>query len=372
MFVEKSFKFLTDFNQHANEIQMINYIRKEIRQLKGYSLASYPEAIKLNQNEIPYDVPGLIKAKVLEKLVLIPWNRYPLSQAFSLKERLSQALNWPVEGILVSNGSNVLIQAIMLATSVGEQMLTLDPTFSLYEIEAKVLGNKVSLVRLREDFSFPKEAFLKSMTNFPPSVIFLANPNAPTGNLFPKEDLLEVIKKARCLVVVDEAYCQFADYNLLEELSNYKNLVLLRTFSKALGLGGVRIGFALAHPEIAQEISKLLLPYCVNSISEIIAEAILEHPEVVEKNLAEIKRERAVLYQSLSNIEGVQVYPSQTNFLVFQVKNGTDTFNALLKEGVLVRNVSHPSSLPNTLRVTVGTPEENQIFVRVLRKILSL
>ncbi len=350
---------------------MINYIRKEIRQLKGYALSFHPEAIKLNQNEIPYDVPGSIKAKVLEKLILIPWNRYPLPQPYHLKEKLSETLGWPAEGILISNGSNVLIQAILLATSLEKRVLTLDPTFSLYEIEAKALGNKVGLVRLKENFALPKETFLKSMENYPPSLVFIANPNAPTGNLFPKEDLLEIIEKAPCLVVVDEAYCQFADYNLLDELKNHKNLILLRTFSKAFGVGGVRMGFALADPEIAAEISKLLLPYCVSGVSEIIAEAILEHPEVVEKNVNEIKLERATLYQSLASMDGVKVYPSQTNFLIFQVENAAYLFAALLKEGVLVRNVSSLPSLPNTLRVTVGNPEENRAFIRALDKIMK-
>ncbi|MFO1518506.1 MAG: histidinol-phosphate transaminase [bacterium] len=349
---------------------MTSYIRKEVLELKGYHLTSHPEAVKLNQNEISWDIPGEIKAQVLEKLVLIPWNRYPFHQPFRLREKLSKILAWPEEGILISNGSNVLIQAILIATAINGRLLTVDPTFSLYEIEAKALGCEVEAVPLGENFSFPREEILSALAARPPSIIFLANPNAPTGNLFPKEAVLEIVKAAPCLVIVDEAYFQFADSHLQEELSQHKNLILLRTFSKAFGMGGVRIGFAMGAPEIMREIAKVMLPYCVSALNEAVAEAILEHPEVVEKRLTEVKIERAKLFQNLSALEGVKAYPSQTNFLIFQVADADQVFQGLLKEGVLVRNVSHPPSLPHTLRVTVGTPEENERFLKALQKVV--
>lgn len=350
---------------------MGDYIRKEVKTLKAYQLNSYPEAIKLNQNEMPYDLPGALKAKILEKLVRTPWNRYPFSQAFTFRNKLAQSLGWPAEGVLVSNGSNVLIQAIIMASAVNSRVLTLDPTFSLYEIEAKALGNEVDLIPLGENYSFPTQAILDSMKNKAPALVFIANPNAPTGNLFSKADILEVIRNAPCLVVVDEAYFQFADENLFSELANFPNLILLRTFSKALGLGGVRLGYALGAPEVMQEILKVLLPYCVSSVSELIAETVLEHPEIVEERITEIKIGRARLFQGLSSMEGVRVYPSQTNFLIFQIADSQKVFEGLLKEKILVRDVSCPVSLPNTLRVTVGSPEENGKFLKALEKVMK-
>jgi len=249
--------------------------------------------------------------------------------------------------------------------------LTLDPTVSLYEIEAKVLGNEVELVALGENFSFPTQAILDSIQKNPPSLIFIANPNAPTGNLFPKSEIIKVLQAAPCLVVVDEAYFQFADENFIPELSQYPNLVLLRTFSKAMGLGGVRLGYALAAPELIQEVSKVLLPYCVSGVTEAIAQTVLEHPELVEKRVMEIKIERAKIFQSLSSMDKVKVYPSQTNFLIFQVGDSQTVFEALLREKVLLRDVSHPVSLPNTLRVSVGTPEENDKFINALQRVMK-
>lgn len=350
---------------------MSSYIRKEVRDLKAYHLSSYPEASKLNQNEMPYDLPGELKAKILEKLVRIPWNRYPFSQPFTFRDKLAQSLSWPAEGVVISNGSNVLIQAILMATSLSGRVLTLDPTFSLYEIEAKALGNTVDLIPLGENYSFPTQAILDSMQENPPTLVFIANPNAPTGNLFAKEQILKVVKEAPCIVVVDEAYYQFAEENLSAELANYPNLVLLRTFSKALGLGGVRIGYAMGAVEIIQEFVKVLLPYCVSSVTEAIGMTVLEHPEICQKKLTEMKIGRARLYQGLSSMEGAKVYPSQTNFLIFQVSDSKKVFDALVQEKILVRDVSHPQSLPNTLRVSVGTPDENEKFLQALAKVLK-
>jgi len=350
---------------------MVDYIRKEVLEIAGYHLASHPEALKLNQNEVSADIPGEIKAQVLEKIVRVPWNRYPQSQPFSLRDKLSQKLNWPSEGILIANGSNVLIQAILMATAINSRVMAVDPTFGLYEIEGKALGNEMVCVRLGENFSFPLEAFLKSMAENPPAIVFLANPNAPTGNLFPREAMVEVIKNAPCLVVVDEAYFQFADYHLFEELQNYKNLILLRTFSKAFGLGAIRIGYALADPAVAKEISKVLLPYCVSVLNEAVAEALLDHPEIVDLRVTDIKIGRAWLYQTLASLEGAKSYASQTNFVLFQVEDAVRVFEGLLAEGVLIRNVSNPRSLPNALRVTVGTTQENERFVKALEKVLK-
>ncbi|MBL7685600.1 MAG: aminotransferase class I/II-fold pyridoxal phosphate-dependent enzyme, partial [Deltaproteobacteria bacterium] len=173
---------------------MANYIRKDIQDIKAYTLSSYPEAIKLNQNEIPYDIPGELKAKVLEKLIHLPWNRYPLYQPFELRKQLAQSLAVDPEAVLISNGSNVLIQAILLATSLQSKVLTIDPTFSLYELEGKILGNEVVLCPLAEDFSFPEQTFLQKIAQEKPTAIFIANPNAPTANLFSKQSLLKVIE----------------------------------------------------------------------------------------------------------------------------------------------------------------------------------
>jgi len=347
------------------------YIRQEVLDLKGYSLASYPDTTKLNQNEIPVDVPGELKAKVLEKLIRIRWNRYPLSQPFALREKLSQILSWPAEGILITNGSNVLIQSIFLAAAVKERVLTVDPTFSLYEIEGRAFGNEVVQIPLEENFSFPVEAILQSIAESPPQLVIFPNPNAPTGNLFPKEEILSVIQAAPCLVVVDEAYYQFADFNLLEELHDKKNLVLLRTFSKAWGMGGIRIGYALGAPEVISEVAKVTVPYCVGCLSEVVAEAVLDHPEIVEKRLVEIKIERARVYQSLASLEGVKAYTSQANFVLFEVKDSRRVFEGLIQEGVLIRDVSNHPSLPNMLRVTIGTSEENEKFLRAVEKVVK-
>src|SRR5262249_25936148 len=187
-----------------------SWIRKEVRGLKGYHLAAIPHRIKLNQNESPWDLPPSLKEKVVKRLGEAAWNRYPSPFCDPLRTKIAKREGWDPEGVVVSGGSNILIQVVMIAASVNGKIQTVTPSFSLYELEGAILGNRVTAVPLRkDDFSFPRDAFLKRMKSVKPKIVFLANPNAPTGNLFGEEDLLAVVKKAPGLVVIDEAYYPF-------------------------------------------------------------------------------------------------------------------------------------------------------------------
>ncbi|QQR82062.1 MAG: aminotransferase class I/II-fold pyridoxal phosphate-dependent enzyme [Deltaproteobacteria bacterium] len=265
-------------------------------------------------------MPEFLKEKVLARLKTSAWNRYPIPYATGLSEKIAQREGWVTEGVVVSGGSNVLIQAIVVAAAVKGKVLTIAPSFSLYELQGKMLGNKVIEVPLNsKDFSLPTEKILKVIKKEKPHVIFLPNPNAPTGNLFPEKDLLAIIKAATGLVVIDEAYYPFSGYTFASVLKKYKNLILLRTFSKAFSLGGVRLGYLMAHPAIAQEIQKVVLPFSVGILSQVLGEIVLEEADYVDRVVKESIRERDSLYQSLLKIKGIKVYPSLTNFILFQV-----------------------------------------------------
>ncbi|HSA60384.1 MAG TPA: aminotransferase class I/II-fold pyridoxal phosphate-dependent enzyme, partial [bacterium] len=225
---------------------MPSVIRKEVRKLKGYRLSSPPHRIKLNQNESPWDLPSPLKEEILERLRRAAWNRYPTPFCDPLRRKIAAREGWAPEGVIVSGGSNILIQALTIAASVGGKILTVTPSFSLYEIEGALLGNRVVAVPLRKgDFSFPRDLFLKRLKAVKPQAVFLANPNAPTGNLFPEEDLVAVMEKAPGLVVIDEAYYPFSGHTMAPYLKKHKNLVIVRTLSKAFSLGGVRLGYLL-------------------------------------------------------------------------------------------------------------------------------
>jgi len=345
---------------------MKKYFRSEVTREKGYRLESHPEAIKLNQNELPYDLSADLKEELLGRIKALPFQRYPLPQPLRLQKRLAELLKVVPEQIQFSNGSNVMIQALLVATSLKGKVMILEPTFSVYEIEAKLLGNRVIKAPLNRDFSLPTKKILAAIRKHKPKIIFLSNPNAPTGNLFPREDLLKIIKASPCLVVVDEAYVQFSRQSLISELPNFPNLVVLRTFSKGFGLGGVRVGYLVANPEVSAQVAKILLPYCVSSISEEVAHFVLDHAKHFEGIIAEVLKERDKMLAAMRAMKGIEAFETQSNFILFRSRDAQACFRHLLKRGVLTRDVSNKFHLKHCLRVSVGTPEENRIFLGAL------
>lgn len=349
-----------------------SYFRPEVIKEAAYHLDSYPEAIKLNQNELPWDLPISLKEDLFSRLKELPFQRYPLPQPMALKRRLAESLSLKPAQIEFSNGSNVMIQALILATALKGKVLILDPTFSVYEIEAKLFGNKVLKIALPEpDFGFPLQKILSTIKQRRPHLIFLANPNAPTGTLFPGEALLEVVKRAPCLVVVDEAYFQFSKATLLPVLKKHPNLVILRTFSKGFGLGGVRIGYLAAAEKVAENISKILLPYCLSAISETTAHFVLDHSAHFDRAVAQVLAERDRMILAMRALPKIQVFDTAANFILFRVKSAKACFAHLLKAGILIRDVSNHGSLKNCLRVSVGRVEENAAFLIALAEHLA-
>lgn len=348
-----------------------SYFRPEVIREAAYHLDSYPEAIKLNQNELPWDLPIPLKEDLFDRIRELPFQRYPLPQPMALKRRLAEDLGLKPGQIELSNGSNVMIQALILATALKGKVLVLDPTFSVYEIEAKLFGNKVLKAALPEpDFEFPLQKILSLVRQRRPNLIFLANPNAPTGTLFPSEALLEVVKRAPCLVVVDEAYFQFSKATLLPALKKHPNLVVLRTFSKGFGLGGIRIGYLAAAEKVAENISKILLPYCLSAISEVTAHFVLDHRAHFDRAVAQVLAERDRMILAMRALPKIQVFDSAANFILFRVKSAKACFAFLLKAGILIRDVSNHGSLKNCLRVSIGRAEENEAFLAALEKFL--
>lgn len=346
------------------------FFRKEVVTETAYHLDEH-EGIKLNQNESPWDLPVPLKAKVVEELLKAPWNRYPLGEDLALKKKLAKYLNLWADNLLFANGSNVLIQALVLATSINKKVLIIDPTFSVYEIEANLMGNKVIKVPLDEEFQIPRDRVLKTIKKEKPSIIFIANPNAPTGTLLDYETLKAVIEIASCLVVIDEAYFPYSQTTFIDLVAHYENLVILRTFSKAFSLAGMRLGWLVADAEVTREVEKCLLPFCINRFSYVVANCVLDQPQYLEVQVQTIRKERDRVFKELDALSIVQAFPSKANFILFRVERAQSVFKKLLQEGVIVRQIGGSPSLENTLRVTIGTPEENNAFLLALRKALA-
>ncbi|EKD41421.1 MAG: hypothetical protein ACD_73C00724G0003 [uncultured bacterium] len=346
------------------------FFRKEILDLPAYHLEEYP-GTKLNQNESPWDIPVGLKAQVIENLLKTPWNRYPLGDLVILKKKLAKMLGVWADNIAFANGSNVLIQAFILACSVGKNIMVVDPTFGVYETEGKILGNKINRVPLNpEDFTLDTNLFLSEMRKLKPKLIFIPNPNAPTGNLIDLESIRAIIEAAHCPVIIDEAYYPFSGVTVLEWTKNYSNLAVLRTFSKAYALGGLRLGYLVADTDIIRQVEKCLLPFCVSKITIAAALAVLDDTDYMHQYVDQICLERQRVFENLKNFEGIKVYPSATNFILFEVTDSDLVFKNLVSQGIIIRQIGDGRRLTNALRVSIGSADENDRFLKALQQVL--
>jgi histidinol-phosphate aminotransferase len=347
-------------------------IREEIRALSPYSVADAHGLIKLDAMENPYPLPQALRADIARLAAEAELNRYPDPEAKRLKARLIQCMGIPdTAALLLGNGSDELIQIVAMAVArPGATLLAPEPSFVMYRMIATFAGLRYVGVPLREDFRLDLPAMLAAIERHRPELIFIAYPNNPTGNLFPEEEVAAILAAAPGLVVVDEAYHVFAQKTFLSRLGDHPNLLLMRTLSK-LGLAGLRLGYLVGSPLWLSELAKLRLPYNVNVLTQVVAERVLAAMDVLEEQAAAIRAERARLAARLSGLPGVEAYPSDANFILFRVADAQRTFEGLKRQGVLIKNLnqSHPL-LANCLRVTVGTPEENDRFLASLETCL--
>lgn len=341
-------------------------IRSSVRALEAYRFTPRPEAIKLDQNESFDDLPISLKQRVLAEFATLAWNRYPPLTPQPLERRLAEKHGWDPDGVVVSNGSNVLIQAITVVAGVGRRVVTVAPTFSVYAYQARLLAAELVELPLEADFGLPM-ARLKQAVSAGPGALFIANPAAPSGNLHPEAEIRELLDHAGgMLAVIDEAYADFAPNDLSPLVERYPNAVSLRTFSKAFGAAGVRVGYALTSPETAIELRKALLPFSVSTLQATVAMALLDEPQLVDERLALVRSERERLQRAMQQLDGVTVHPSVTNFILFRVADPAAVTEQLLDSGVVIRRQDHLPGAEGCLRVSVGFPAENEAFLAAL------
>jgi len=345
--------------------------RPEIAGLGAYRLRR-EAAVRLNQNESPLDWPPEIKAEVLRRVGARPWNRYPAVDGAEVRAAFARHAGVSPEMVAVTNGSNEAILAVVEAFATGRPVVLTAPGYSMSRSLAVIGGAEVVAVTLRPDFSLDVPALRREIAARQPAVVFLASPNNPTGNAFARADVEAVLAAAPGIVVVDEAYAQFAEASFLPDLPRHPRLVVLRTFSKAFALAGARIGWVVAGTEIIAAVGKALPPYNLNVFAQEAALAALERPDLVAQRVRLIVRERERLLRALGEVAGVTAYPSQTNFILFRTARPAPAlFERLLDRGVLVRDVSTQPLLAGCLRVTVGAPGENDRFLEALRASLE-
>lgn len=350
------------------------WIRPAVYDLNAYHVPDSSNLIKLDAMENPYQWPDALLDAWASRLHDAKINRYPDPSAENVKLKLRTAFTIPDSlSLLLGNGSDEIIQMIAMSVAGPDRViLAPEPGFVMYKMIATMVGMQYVGVSLQQNFELDIDAMLGAVEQHKPAVTFIAYPNNPTGNLFDVNHIEAILKASQGLVVVDEAYHAFADSSLMDQLGRYPNLLVMRTVSK-MGLAGLRLGYLMGEPAWLNEIDKMRLPYNINVLTQLSAEFALENMPVFDAQTQQICKDRETLYQSMVLLDQVQVYPSSANFLLFRIEGrvSTDIFEQLKRHGVLIKNLgAQHGLLQNCLRVTVGTPEENTVFLDALKTML--
>ncbi|MDI6800515.1 MAG: histidinol-phosphate transaminase [Thermodesulfovibrionales bacterium] len=333
--------------------------RPNIHSLTPYEAKELPCKVRLAANESPYCLDITPDKKVLRKL-----NRYPDPDGKELKKTIAKNFKITPDNILLGNGSDEIIY--YLITTFGGHVLYPVPTFSMYGIISQAIGEKHIGISLDNNFDLDLNKMLSAIKKYRPKLVFLSSPNNPTGNCFSADRILKIIETSKGIVVVDEAYQPFSsEKGFLPMLKDYKNLAILRTLSK-IGFASLRVGFLIADKGLINEVNKVRLPFNLNALSQSMALEAFRDKKAIHTQIKTLVSERERLSKELSGMKEVRPYPSEANFILFRANNADLVYQKLIRQGVLVRNLSN--SIKNSLRVTIGTPEENNFFIKALRK----
>lgn len=345
-------------------------LRPTLRTLKAYESKSIPNCVRMEANENPFPWPEGMKDELFQGDFQL--NRYPDGQASLLKQALAQYTGIEQSGILTGNGSDELIQLILSSFGgEGKAVIFHPPTFSMYQAAAKVTGTGYIEVPLLQGVTLDVEGILRAAQQPESSVIILCNPNNPTGSLFPREDLLKIVRESGKVVVIDEAYGEFAGESLADQIANYPNLLVMKTFSKAFALAGLRLGYLLGQPETIELLNRARSPFNVNAFTQRAGVLALKYVEDFRQQTRIIQQEIQKLYQGIKEISGVTVWSTRANFVLFQPVQTNQVYEALIQKGFLVRNMGNLPIIGDALRASVSLPEDNERFLNVLRELLN-
>lgn len=347
--------------------------RPELEYLVPYDTKDIKADVMLAANEHPANLPGEIVEKLSSRLSEFRFNRYPDPMASKLRGLIAEANGLEPANVLVGNGGDELIFDILLAWGgPGRKLLDLPPTFSMYGIDGQVTGTEVVSIPRDANFEVDGEAVMARLAEGDIDVVMISHPNNPTGNIAPETLLIDILNTTDALVLVDEAYFEFSRHTMRPHMERHPNLVILRTFSKAFSLAGLRVGYVLAHEDVISELTKVRQPYSVDSFAQWVAASVFRERVVFQQAIRDIMRGRDSLMHGLSSLEGVTVFPSEANFVLFRVEHASALWRDLLhNHSVLVRDFSRSRGLEECLRVTVGSERENERFLGAVADVLS-
>lgn len=350
-------------------------IRADVQSMHAYAVQDARGMLKLDAMENPHGLPPALQAALGERLGALALNRYPGARGADLQRALAEYAAMP-EGfsLMLGNGSDELISLLAMACDLpGAAILAPVPGFVMYAMSAQLQGLRFVGVPLTADFELDERAMLEAIASERPAIVYLAYPNNPTANLWDDaaiERIIEAQGEQGGLVVIDEAYQPFAGKSYIDRVARHDHVLLMRTLSK-FGLAGVRLGYLMGPTALVSEIDKVRPPYNISVLNCECALFALEHADVFAEQAADIRRQRARIFEALARLPAVKSWPSEANMILIRVPDAARTFEGMKAAGVLVKNVSkmHPL-LANCLRLTVGTADENARMIAALESSL--
>ena len=338
--------------------------KQSVKELQPYVVNPVVCSVKLDANEGNKDLFKDLIKDIGDDFYL---NLYPDDNYTQLKEAIVNYIGCKIENISVGNGSSELLDlCVKTFVDTNELILSLDPTFSMYSIYAKIVNSRYIGAGEGNDFIINVDDVIKSIEENDPKLTIICNPNNPTGTTIKRDDVLRIVKSTDNVVIVDEAYMEFSNESVVDEIENYDNLIVVKTMSKAFSMAGIRTGYLIANEELVKTIEKVRPPYNLNSISALLATKALKQKDKMLSYVENLKVEREKIYEKLLDM-GVKAYKSGANFVFFSSKVD-NLAEKLIDNDVLIRKFG--GKLDNYYRVTVGSPKENEAFLNAMKKIV--
>jgi histidinol-phosphate aminotransferase len=344
--------------------------RPGLREVGPYDSPQLEVAVRLNTNECPLPLPIGFSDDLAAAVRDLPLHRYPDGRMLALREALAARTGHGVDGVWTANGSNEILTQLLLAYGgAGRRAAVFEPTYLLHRRLCWLTQTKIAERRLEPPFAIDGEAIAWA-GSAGAHVVFVCSPNNPTGNTQTLDAIRSLASATDGLVIVDEAYVEFGGDSALPLISEFSNVAVVRTFSKAFALAGARIGYVLAAPVVVEDLERVRLPYHMSALTQAAGMAALRHTDEAAAALDAIRVERDRIVDALGGIDGATVFPSQANFVLFQPPGDAKTlWRSLLDRGVLVRDLTEV--VPNALRVTAGTTHEVDLFLKALEEVLA-
>ena len=348
-------------------------VKKTIKNFISYDANQIPYRVKLDANESPFGLPGKVKSKLAEYfLESCDLNLYPDTDSVELRKTLAAYWKTDFKNIVVGTGSDQLIDILIkIFVDKGERVMCPAPSFSMYKLNTLIVGGIPVEFELDKNdcYSYDADRIIEMANEYKPKIIFLCTPNNPTGGIIPEKDILKIVDACKeSVVVIDEAYAEFSRETFIPFVAGRENVIVLRTFSKAYGLAGIRCGYSISGKEIADELNKVRPPYNISSLSLLVARLVFEERDLIDRQIDYIIKQREELVLRLENIRGIKVYKSKSNFLLIEVPDADHLSKELTKRGVLIRSFGNVSILKNCLRVTVGNIEQNEVLLKEIKE----